>query len=63
MPDRRLDPRGIRPSTTNGDRLVTAGGIVVWESATSALNLLVVSVTNGVPFTVYDADGTPVTEG
>jgi hypothetical protein len=59
----RASPRELRPSTTEGDTLQTIDGVAAWGTAPSGLDDIVVSVTNGVPYVMFDADGTVVTEG
>lgn len=62
MPDdHRLDPRGVKPSTTDGDVLITEAGVTAWGPAPAAIDAVIVSVTSGVPHLVFDADSSPVT--
>lgn len=61
--DERLNPKGIKPSTTNGDVMTTTAGVAGWAPAPIGVEDVVISVTNGVPYLMFDADGTPVTEG
>lgn len=63
MADHRIDPLGVKPSDTEGDTLQTIGGVSAWGPASPGLESVVVSVTNGVPYVMFDSDGTPVTEG
>jgi hypothetical protein len=63
--DHRLDPRGIKPSTTEGDVLQTVGGVAVWAAfALPVAPTPLITVINGAPGFVFDADGQQVyTEG
>lgn len=66
MADKRLDPRGIKPSTTDGDVLTTAGGIAAWGPPVlpAAPSPMVSIDENGFPGLIFDEDGNIVcTEG
>ena len=51
MPDYRLDPTGIRPSTVDGDVLTTLGGKPAWQPSAG-----VQSIVAGANVTVDDTD-------
>lgn len=53
--DPRIDPSGVKPSTTNGDVLQTLAGVAQWGPAASGESF-VVTVVNGVPGLVFDND-------
>lgn len=57
----RYAPRAIKPSDTDGDILQTIDGVAAWGPGSDALNSVIVTVTNGVPMLMFDADSTPVT--
>lgn len=64
MADFRLDPRGLRPGD-EADVVQTIGGVAVWAPlALPTINTPLVTVINGSPGLVFDADGRQVyTEG
>ena len=53
MADHRLNPRGIKPSTTDGDSLQTIGGVAAWGPAAASG---VESVSAGTGITVDNTD-------
>jgi hypothetical protein len=56
-----LDPRAVKPSDTDGDIFQTIDGVAAWGPGSDALNSVIVTVTNGVPMLMFDADSSPVT--
>jgi len=56
--DGRLAPRGIKPSSTNGDVLTTASGQATWAPpVVPATPDPIVTVVDGIPGLVFDNDG------
>jgi hypothetical protein len=56
--DHRLDPSGVKPSTSNGDVLTTASGVAAWAAPVPPIPL--VTVVDGIPGLVFDNDGSIV---
>lgn len=58
MNDPRDDPRGLIPSSTEGDILKTTGGVAAWGPLVLPTpDLPLVAVVNGVPGLVFDNAG------
>jgi hypothetical protein len=56
-----LDPGNLQPSDTDGDILKTIDGMAAWGPGINSLNSVIVTIVNGVPMLMFDADSSPVT--